>query len=131
MQKNSFTRFIEGAGGCIVSKRILSGESPVKWMFREKSVNEIDNGWRFFSSMDDDDYVNNVNNLAVCDFNTVANIEPLVLGYYTFPVGSDLQLAGENGKTDSGARLAENDGPHAASGKAGVRRGCRSHPEGN
>lgn len=99
MQKNSFTRFIEGAGGCIVSKRILSGESPVKWMFREKSVNEIDNGWRFFSSMDDDDYVNNVNNLAVCDFNTVANIEPLVLGYYTFPVGSDLQLAGENGKT--------------------------------
>lgn len=85
MQKNSFTRFIEGAGGCIVSKRILSGESPVKWMFREKSVNEIDNGWRFFSSMDDDDYVNNVNNLAVCDFNTVANIEPLVLGYYTFP----------------------------------------------
>lgn len=22
-------------------------------------------------------------------------------------------------------------GPHAASGKAGVRRGCRSHPEGN
>ncbi len=99
MQKNSFTRFIEGAGGCIVSKRILSGESPVKWMFREKSINEIDNGWRFFSSMDDDDYVNNVNNLAVCDFNTVANIEPLVLGYYTFPVGSDLQLAGENGKT--------------------------------
>lgn len=99
MQKNSFTRFIEGAGGCIVSKRILSGESPVKWMFREKSVNEIDNGWRFFSSMDDDDYVNNVNNLTVCDFNTVANIEPLVLGYYTFPVGSDLQLAGENGKT--------------------------------
>lgn len=99
MQKNNYIKFIEGAGGCIVSKRILSGESPVKWMFREESVNEIDNGWRFFSSMDDDDYVNHVENLTVCDFNTVANIEPLVLGYYTFPVGSDFQLAGENGKT--------------------------------
>ena len=44
---------------------------------------------------------------------------------------TDQLQSGENGKTDSGARLAENDGPHAASGKAGVRRGCRSHPEGN
>lgn len=67
-------------------------------MFREESVNPVDNGWRFFSENDDDDFINNPNNLAVCDFNTVANIEPAILKIYDLPIGSDLQIVSENGK---------------------------------
>ncbi|MCX2824561.1 MULTISPECIES: DUF2185 domain-containing protein [Bacillus] len=92
------SEFIKHAGGCIVSKNILDGNGKLKWLVRDESVNSVDNGWRFFSDIDDDDYVNDPNNLVVCDFNTVAQIEPAILAVYSFPVGSDLQLVVENGK---------------------------------
>ena len=96
--KNKTIEFIERAGGCIVSKNILNGKGKVKWLLREEPINEIDNGWRFFSDVDDDDFINNPNNLLVCDFNTVANIEPAILGVYLLPIGSDLQLVVKNGE---------------------------------
>lgn len=67
-------------------------------MVRGEAVTRVDNGWRFFSEIDDDDYVNDPANLVVCDFNTVAQIEPAILAIYSFPVGSDLQLVVENRK---------------------------------
>ncbi len=52
-------------------------------MFREESQNEVDNGWRFlFSDIDDEAFINNPKNMSICDFNTVANIEPAVIGIY-------------------------------------------------
>ena len=90
--------FIKKAGASIVSKNIINETGKLKWILREKSINRVDNGWRFFSEYDDDDYINNPNNLIVCDFNTVASIEPAILKIYELPVGSDLQLVSENGK---------------------------------
>lgn len=91
--------FIENAGGCVVSKNIIEGKGKLKWLVREKSVDvAVDNGWRFFSDIDDDEFVNNVENMIVCDFNTIANIEPAILSIYYLPVGSDLQLVSEEGK---------------------------------
>lgn len=98
MSQNRKVEFIKSAGACIVSKRILNGTGYLKWAIREKSVNSTDNGWRFFSATDDAEYVNNPDNLAICDYNTVAEIEPAIIAIYLFPVGSDLQLVVEQGK---------------------------------
>ncbi len=35
-------------GGSIASRNILENKGRLKWCVREQSVNEIDNGWRFF-----------------------------------------------------------------------------------
>jgi len=48
--------------------------------------------------IDDNEFLNHATNLEILDFNTVANIEPAVLGIYLLPEGSDLQLVIENGK---------------------------------
>ncbi|MCU5441267.1 DUF2185 domain-containing protein [Bacillus cereus] len=98
MDKKEPVKFIEKAGACIVSKNIINETGKLKWILREQSIDTVDNGWRFFSEIDDDDYINNPDNLVVCDFNTVANIEPAILGIYELPIGSDLQLVSENGK---------------------------------
>lgn len=95
---NEVIQFIKNAGGCVVSKNILTGNGKLKWMVRESSNNSADNGWRFFSDIDDDEYCSDAENFEVCDFNFVANIEPAILGIYLYPVGSDLQLVSENGK---------------------------------
>lgn len=98
MCKNKSVEYIKNAGLCIVSKRIINGESKLKWLLREKPIENKDTGWRFFSIDDDTDYINNENNLQLCDYNVVANIEPAIIGTYFLPVGSDLQLVSENGK---------------------------------
>ncbi len=90
--------FIERPGGCVVSKNILSHKGKLKWCLREKSINDIDNGWRFFSDIDSEDYLADANNLSICDFNTVAGIEPAILKIYRFPVGTDVELTETNGK---------------------------------
>ena len=45
---NKVVTFIPDAGGSIVSKNILSHKGKLKWCVREESVNDVDNGWRFF-----------------------------------------------------------------------------------
>lgn len=93
------TEFIKNAGACLVSKNILNGQGRLKWLVREEGIDStVDNGWRFFSDIDTSEYLDNPNNLSVCDFNTVAEIEPAIIAIYLMPVGSDLQLVKENGK---------------------------------
>ena len=78
---NKVVTFITDAGGSIVSKNILSHKGKLRWCVREESVNDVDNGWRFFSDID-----------------TVANIEPAIIAIYNCKVGTDIELVEENGK---------------------------------
>lgn len=91
-QPKEMIQYIKNAGGCIVTKSLLAGESKLKWLFREESVNPVDNGWRAFGDKDTQEYINNSENLTICDFNTLANIEPAVLNVYEMPVGADLEF---------------------------------------
>lgn len=91
-------QFIKNAGGCVVSKNILSHKGQLKWCVREKTVNEVDNGWRFFSDIDTDDYLSESSNMTICDFNTVANIEPAILSIYNMKIGTDIEIVRENNK---------------------------------
>lgn len=79
-------------GGSIVSKNILYGHARVRWCFREAPVNELDNGWRFLSELDDDQYVNDPANLTVCSWSTIVSLEPRVDALFDLPIGTDIDL---------------------------------------
>jgi hypothetical protein len=89
--------FINDAGGCIVSNNILNGNGRVKWCIREQSVDKVDNGWRFLSEIDTDEFLDNPLNMSVCDFNTIAKIEPAILAIYNMPIGTELTLEIKDG----------------------------------
>lgn len=102
--------YISGAGGSIVSKSILSGRSRLRWLFREES--QYGNGWVAFGDTDTQEYVDNAENMAVVDFNTLANIEPTVVNVFYMPVGTDLEFrADKTGKyfvdTKTGEEIRE------------------------
>lgn len=84
--------FVRDSGACIVSLNVMNGVAPLRWLVREPSANPSDNGWRFFSAIDDEAYLNRAENLTVASFNDVAMIEPAVIAVYLLPVGSDLEL---------------------------------------
>ena len=97
MSTPEFTEFIKDSGGCLVSRNIIDGRGHVTWARREKSVNPVDNGWRILSDADTDDFLNTPGNLIVASFNSIASIEPALIGIDTLPVGTDLQLVVHNG----------------------------------
>ena len=84
-------------GGSIASKNILEKHGRIKWCFREEGVNAIDNGWRFLSEVDTDDYLQDASNMVVCDWGTLFEIEPAIAPIFNMPVGTDLTLVYENG----------------------------------
>ena len=82
--------YIRGAGGTIVTKSILDGTSKLKWLFRQEGGHG--NGWVAFGDRDSQEYVDDANNMAIVDFNTLANIEPTVVNVFYMPMGSDLEF---------------------------------------
>lgn len=97
-------------GGCVVSNNITQKKGKLKWCVREKSVSEVDNGWRFFSEIDTEEFLGNPKNMSVWGFDTVIEIEPAVMQIYTMPVGTDIFLVDEMGvkyfaDTETGERI--------------------------
>lgn len=87
-----------GLGGSIVSKNILDYKGNLKWCIKERPVNELDNGWRFLSNIDTDDFLSDSSNMLVCDWGTVIELEPAVMNIFNMPQGTDITLINEKGK---------------------------------
>ena len=98
MSTQKFTKFIKDSGGCLVSRNIIDGRGHIKWVRRERSANPVDTGWRILSDIDTDDFLNEPGNLIVASFNSIANLEPALIGIYNLPVGIDLQLVVQDGR---------------------------------
>lgn len=91
-------KFMKKYGGSVVSNNIINGSGVLKWCIREESLNDIDNGWRFLSNIDSDEFLSDSSNMSVLDFNTVVEIEPAVLKIFNMPIGTELTLMYDNGK---------------------------------
>ena len=76
----------------LFSNHILENNAKLKWIFREDPVDELDNGWRFLSKIDNEEYLSNPKNMSVCDWSTIVEIEPAVLSIYDMPIGTELTL---------------------------------------
>ena len=90
--------FIKNPGGCVVSNNIINKKGVLKWCVRDESLNPVDNGWRFLSDIDTEDFLRAPANMSIWSFNTVAEIEPAVLLIYDMPMGTDVTLIQENGR---------------------------------
>ena len=85
-------------GGSIVSINILQKKAKLKWCIREEGVNKLDNGWRFLSEIDTDDFLIDPNNMKVCDWGTILEIEPAIAPIFSLPVGTELTLLYEENR---------------------------------
>ena len=83
-------------GGSLVSRNILENKGRIKWCFREESVSPVDNGWRFLSEIDTDEFLRQPSSMVICDWGTVFEIEPAIMPIFDMPVGTELTLIYEN-----------------------------------
>ncbi|MCI8482904.1 MAG: DUF2185 domain-containing protein [Lachnospiraceae bacterium] len=103
-KQKEIKQYIKETSGTIVSKSILEGTSKLKWLFRQESGE----GWIAFGDCDTQEYVDNPENMAVVDFNVLANIEPAAANVFYLPPGADLEFCSdETGKYFIDTRTGE------------------------
>ena len=71
---------MKNLGFVIASKMLVDNSLAVKFMYREKGEGN-DSGWRFFSGSEDQSYVDNPDNLAIYDINTILDIDRSIKNY--------------------------------------------------
>ena len=77
-----------GRGACLATDRITVDGQRVRFMYREEPDNEIDSGWRFMAGHESQSYMDDPDNLAVYDINTIANYDPEIIPFLDAPPGS-------------------------------------------
>jgi hypothetical protein len=87
----------KGYGGCFATDKITVDGYVVRFMYREKSDNDTDSGWRFMSGFEDDEYMNDPGNHAIYDVNTIANYDPSIIPFLESPIGSVFEKTLESG----------------------------------
>lgn len=88
LSKDAIQPLATGLGGCIATDKITVEGQPVGFMYRQEPDNKFDSGWRFMSGLEDDEYMDDPENHAVYDVNTIANYDPSIVPLLGSPVGS-------------------------------------------
>lgn len=121
-------------GGSLVSKNIIKGKGKLYWCSRGQPCNEVDNGWRFFSEIDTDEFLSSPRNMMVLSWEQVVEIEPAVADIFDFPFGTEFALIEEDGEkhfydSDSGYMVSGiMVSKNILEGKGNLRWCCRIEP---
>lgn len=110
---------MEEFGFVLATKRLVVGKRKVRYMYREKATNPQDSGWRFFCGDEDDEYVNNSDNIAICDINTILEIDKSVLPYLNCSTGIALEREDENATFIVSSSFSSGEEVHTLYNKGG------------
>lgn len=77
---------VRGMGGCVASDRSTVDGKLVGSMSRESSDDPADSGWVFLSGDETQQYLDDADNLAIYEVNTIANYDPSIIPFlYALP----------------------------------------------
>ncbi len=91
LKADQIQRLIPNLGACIATDKITVDGLKVGYMYHEESDRKSDSGWRIFSGTETQDYVDNSDNSAVYDLNTIANYDKAIIPYLELPIGTKLE----------------------------------------
>jgi hypothetical protein len=89
---------VQGLGGCCATEMITVQGHKVGYMYREEPDFDVDSGWRFLPGVESQEYLDDPNNLAIYDVNTIANYDSEIIPFLGAPVGSAFERNARSGK---------------------------------
>ncbi|MEZ4223637.1 MAG: DUF2185 domain-containing protein [Polyangiaceae bacterium] len=91
LSREQIRPLIPAMGGCIATDGVTVEGKPVAFMNRGAPVNPQDSGW-FITAGESAEYLNDRSHLDVYDLNTIANCDPRIVRFLTYPVGTEVVL---------------------------------------
>lgn len=83
-------------GYVMASKMLVEKKLPVRFMYREKGKGE-DSGWRFFSGLEEQEYVDDPENIGIYDVKTILEFDNSITPYLDSAAGIAFEREGETG----------------------------------
>lgn len=80
-----------GYGSCIATDMITVLGYKVGFAYRDEPGHKTDSGWVFMSGSETQEYMDDANNMAIYDINTIANYDPGIVEIIESPVGSQFE----------------------------------------
>jgi hypothetical protein len=99
-----------GYGACIATDMITVEGRRVGFMYRENADDAVDSGWRFLSGHESQEYLDDVENHAVYDINTIANYDPEIIPFLQSATGSAFERDPTSGRFRAAEFPADEDG---------------------
>ncbi len=94
---------VPGLGFCFATDQVTVEGHLISYMYREEPEEGGDSGWRFFSGMESQNYVDNPSHTSIYDVNTIANYDEGIIPLLDAPQGAVFErtAAGEWIRVDS------------------------------
>lgn len=83
-------------GYVLATKKLVDEKLPVRFMYREKAEGD-DSGWRFFSGLEDQQYTDNPDNIAIYSIDTILSIDESISPYLDSIEGMAFEREGSKG----------------------------------
>ena len=83
-----------GYGACIATDLITVSGHKVGYMYRDEPEG-LTNGWVFMSGNETQEYMDNPDNVAMYDTNTIANCDQDIIQFIESPVGTECERDSE------------------------------------
>jgi hypothetical protein len=100
-----------GRGSCFATDMITDEGRKEGFMYREQPDNDVDSGWRFMSGFEPQEYMDDPDNLAIYEVNTIAIYDPDIIPLVDAPIGSVYERDNERSsksRVGSHQRIDEN-----------------------
>jgi len=91
LKASDIKRMIPDLGYAFTTDMITVEGKKVDYMYRETPDRKEDSGWRFFGGGETQDYVDNPGHTSLLALNTVANYDPDIIPFLTYPVGTKIE----------------------------------------
>ena len=91
LKPEEIKELITQKGYCYASDMITVEGFPVGYMHREAREEEDDSGWRFYSGLETEEYVENEYHFMMFDLNYLANLDPAIIPYLKMRTGTELE----------------------------------------
>jgi len=91
IKKDDIVSGLASGIGCMATDRIVVDGCCVGYMRREKPIQELDSGWRFFAGDESESYMKNDLNHGVYALNTIANYDIDILEFLDSHIGSQFE----------------------------------------
>ena len=90
-----------GHGACFATDMITVDGQKVGYMYREEP--NRDSGWVFLAGLESQEYLDDSENLAIYDVNTIANYDPEIIPFLDAPSGSAFARNPDSGEFEEEA----------------------------
>ena len=90
----------KGHGPCFATDMITVDGQKVGYMYREEHHDDKTtlSGWVFMSGRETQEYMDDPDNIAIYDVNTIANYDPEIIPFLDAPIGSAFARNPDNGE---------------------------------